>query len=222
MKILVIAAHPDDEVLGCGGAISKHTSNGDSVDILFVSDGVNARNSNNPYEVEKRKKAALSAASILGTNQPIFFDYPDNQLDTVPLLHVIQKIESVISELQPDTIYTHHSGDLNIDHEIVNRAVMTASRSYPGQSVKNIFVFEVVSSTECQGLNSNKVFIPNHYVDIDQFLEKKMLAINAYSMEMRDFPHPRSVKAIKSLAAWRGASVGIQNAECFQVIRQIA
>jgi len=222
MSILVIAAHPDDEVLGCGGTIRRHVEEGERVDILFICDGVGARG----YTVESsegeiRREAGCKAAEILGAQEPRFLDLPDNQLDTLPLLSVVKAIEEVLEELQPHTVYTHHSGDLNIDHSLINRAVLTACRPQPEEFVKNIYAFEVASSTEWSEPAHDAVFTPNHFVDIATCLDAKLGALEAYEFELRPFPHPRSKEAVMALAQWRGASAGLEAAEAFQVLRQI-
>lgn len=221
MSILVIAAHPDDEVLGCGGTICRHVAAGDEVNILFICDGVKSRfGENGEDDVGERRAAGIKASKIMGVNSPRFSDYPDNQLDTVPLLSVVQTIESVVQELKPDTLYTHHSGDLNIDHALVNRAVMTACRPTPIACVRNIYAFEIPSSTEWAEPKQSNSFVPTYYVDISSQLDIKLDALSAYTMEVRDFPHPRSHEAITALGKWRGSSVGFNVAEAFQIIRQ--
>lgn len=172
--VLVVAAHADDEVLGCGGTIAKHATSGDKVYVVFMTNGVGSRNAKID-EIKHRKKASEEAAKILGVSLTKQFDFPDNKMDTVALLDVIQSIEDVISKLQPEIIYTHHIGDLNIDHQITHKAVMTACRPQPDCCVKEIYSFEVPSSTEWQTLGYS-TFIPNAYIDISEQAEiKKML-----------------------------------------------
>ena len=223
MSILVVAAHPDDEALGCGGAIRRHADAGDQVDILFVADGVGARQ---PHDIvpekEVRQKAANDAAQILGAGPPQFLDFADNRLDAVPLLEVVKAIEGVVAALSPHTIYTHHSGDLNIDHGIVAQAVQTACRPQPGFVVRRILAFEVLSSTEWAIPRAEWVFLPQRFVNIVEQLDAKMAALDAYAEEMRAFPHPRSKQAVRSLAQLRGCAVGLEAAEAFAVIRDIA
>jgi N-acetylglucosamine malate deacetylase 1 len=222
MNILVIAAHPDDEVLGCGGAIRRHADSGDTVNILFVCDGVGARkNVVNAKELQTRRDAALRAAKILGAATPQFLDFPDNRLDTTPLLNVVQAIEAVIEKVKPHTIYSHHAGDLNIDHALVSQAVLTACRPVEGTQIRRILNFEIPSSTEWASPRPETAFIPNFFIDIGPQLDQKLEALGAYSEEMRSFPHPRSEKAIRSLAYWRGANAGLAAAEAFSVTRII-
>jgi len=215
-SILVVVAHPDDEVLGCGATIAKHIHNGDQVKIVFLADGFSSRESGND-----RKNSAKKTSKILGCENPIFLDFPDNQLDVIPLLEIVQKIENCIHNQQPNIIYTHHYGDLNIDHQITHKAVMTACRPQPDFCVKEIYSFETPSATHWQSLSMGSAFNPNHFVDVDLFMNKKMKLLQCYDKEMRDYPHARSYKAIEILANFRGGMVGIMSAEAFCVERLI-
>ena len=220
-NVLIIAAHPDDEVLGCGGSIARLTSQGSQVKVLFLADGVSARGSTDTRELQHRHKAAKEAAGYLGIAHVDFDVFPDNQLDTVPLLSIIKKIEEEIITYQPDTVFTHHAGDLNIDHQLVHQAVVTACRPQPNHPVKTLLFFEIPSSTEWQSPHSAPIFAPNWFMDISETLTIKLQALEAYDEEMRAFPHPRSPKAIETLAHWRGATVGVAAAEAFMLGRQI-
>mgnify|MGYP006409935097 FL=1 len=218
-QILVVVAHPDDEVLGCAGTIARHVSDGDKVYVVFMSDGVTSRTGVESNEVEVRKQAAKDASNILGMVQsPRFLGFPDNRMDTVALLDIVQTLEQVINEIEPEVVYTHHLGDLNIDHKITHQAVMTACRPQPGFCVREIYSFEVLSSTEW---STNNPFIPNYFVDISDILELKISAIKAYNSELRLFPHARSIESIEALVKYRGASVGVHAAEAFRLERKI-
>lgn len=221
--ILVVAAHPDDEALGCGGTMARHAAAGDAVHVIFLTDGVSARSDDTASLAGRaeRKNAARQAAKLLGASEPIFFDFPDNQLDTVPLLHLAQSIESVAEGIKPRFVYTHHVDDLNIDHGLCHRAVLTAFRPAPGQSVRAIYAFEVASSTEWRFGEAGTAFTPQRFVDIADHLETKRAALAAYATEMREWPHSRSDRALRALAEWRGASAGLEAAEAFMVIREI-
>lgn len=221
MNVLVVAAHPDDEALGCGGAMRRHADAGDKIDVLFLCDGVGARNQNTGGESSARREAANSAAKILGASEPLFLNFPDNRLDSVPLLDIVQAIEGVIGEIRPQVVYTHHGGDLNVDHRIAMGAVMTACRPHAGSPVRSIYAFEVPSSTEWAPPRAEDAFLPQHFVDISAQLYAKLAALDAYKTEMRTFPHPRSIEAVTALAKWRGASAGLEAAEAFAVLRQI-
>ena len=219
--VLAVVAHPDDEVLGAGGTLARHAANGDAVHILFLADGVGARGSDKTA-AGRRADAARIAASALGAREPQFLGLPDNRLDRLDLLDIVQPIEKVVGALAPQTIYTHHIGDLNIDHALCHRAVLIACRPLDGSSVLRIYAMEVPSSTEWSSSQCCAPFTPTRFVDISETQGKKRLALEAYGEEMRPFPHPRSFEAVNALAAWRGASAGLKAAEAFMVIREIS
>jgi N-acetylglucosamine malate deacetylase 1 len=222
-KILVVAAHPDDEVLGCGGTIKKLTLKGTKVKIVFLSDGETSRNINQKKKkkiVLLRKKAALKASSILKAEKPIFLDYPDNQLDKLPLLNYVKDLEKIISSYKPEMIFTHSHSDLNIDHKIANSAVITATRPI-NTTVKAILFFETPSSTEWNFTNDKKFFKPNFYFDVNACFKFKINALKQYKSELRKWPHPRSIKAINLNAKKNGSVIGCEFAEAFQVGRII-
>jgi N-acetylglucosamine malate deacetylase 1 len=219
MKILAMVAHPDDEVLGAGGALARHASRGDEVYIAFLTDGVGARSEDQAAAL-RRAAAAAQAAGFLGAHPPQFLGFPDNRLDTVALLDVVKSIEKIVASVTPHAIYTHHSGDLNIDHVICHRAVMTACRPLSASSVRRILAMEIPSSTEWAS-ESSKTFTPNCFIEISATRAAKRRALAAYAEEMRAFPHPRSVESITALENSRGAAAGLACAEAFMVLRQI-
>ena len=216
-SVLVVAAHADDEVLGCGATIKKHVDSGDQVTIIFMTDGVGSR-SEESIDGSKRNLAKEKALQALGVGAQYQFDFPDNAMDSVPLLEVVKGLESVIDKVQPQIIYTHFHGDLNVDHRICFDAVMTATRPVPNHCVKEIYGFEVLSSTEWQ-IKPNMAFTPQMYVDISECFEDKVLALKAYNDEMRDSPHSRSFEHVKTLAKHRGYTVGVNFAEAFVAYR---
>lgn len=218
--VLVVAAHADDEALGCGGTIARHVAEGDSVHIVFLADGVSSRIHSGDQELALRGSASDRALQVLGIRDGHHLGLPDNRLDSVPLIEVIQRLEPIIQEIQPEVIYTHHHGDLNVDHRVAHQAVLTACRPTPGCCVREIYAFEVMSSTEW-ATPFNSPFQPNHYVDISNFLEVKIQALKAYDLEMREEPHSRSLRHLESLARHRGNTVGVMAAEAFMVIRHL-
>ncbi len=225
--VAVIAAHPDDEALGAGGTLARHAAQGDVVHAVFFTDGVGARGQKD--NASERNEAARKAAVILGikAGNIHFLSFPDNKMDSVPLLDIVQALEKTLEPVRPQIIYTHHAGDLNQDHRVVAQAVLTACRPQPGSAAEEIYGFEVLSSTGWAGptdtgsAKPGETFAPAHYVDITAHIDAKMSALRCYDHEMRPFPHARSYEAVEALATLRGAQMGIQRAEAFTVIRQI-
>ncbi len=226
MSVLVIAAHPDDEVLGCGGTIARHANSGDQVHVLIVAEGSTSRQQERDRaqvkdELSALAKAAQTAGSILGAASVELLDLPDNRLDSLDRLDLIKRIEASVERHQPESVYVHHAGDVNVDHRRLHEAVVTACRPTPGHVVKRLLSFEVASSTEWQPPGSAPAFQPNWFVDISDQWERKREALVAYSSEMRDWPHARSLAAVEHLARWRGAQVGVEAAEAFCLLRQL-
>ena len=215
--VLVIAAHSDDEVFGCGGTIAKHIASGDKVHVVFMTNGVGSRNSSFE-EIQERRQTSQNVSDILGVSSTQQFDFPDNKMDTVALLDLVQSIEQVINKLLPKYIYTHHIGDLNIDHQITHKAVITACRPQPGFCVKEIYAFEVLSSTEWQ-TSGILPFSPNVYIDITDYIDLKKQVLQSYSKEMHQAPHSRSIDNAIRVNAVKGNSVGVNYAEAFMLVR---
>lgn len=222
-RVLVVAAHPDDEVLGVGGTVLKHVKNMNEVYCVIAATGIAARYGNqadNSKEVKKHYKRAIEAGKILGFKKMFFLDFPDNRMDSVALLDVVKRIEDIISKVNPDIIYTHHHNDLNVDHRVCFQAVITACRPIGKNKVKKIFTFETLSSTEWQAKTGNS-FLPNVYVNISGEIERKIKAMKKYKTEIRKYPHSRSEEGIRILSAYRGIECGMKNAEAFHLIKSI-
>lgn len=214
------AAHGDDEILGCGGTMACHASEGDEVHLVLTADGVTARGDDK--ELQKRNEAVEKSCAIVGAQAPILLGFPDNRMDSVPLLDIVQALENVVADIKPDIIYTHHVGDLNIDHTLTHRAVLTACRPQPGALVPQaIYGFEILSSTEWADQGQEEIFRPVHYVEITDCIDKKLEALKCYDVEMREAPHARSYESVEAKAKVRGSEVGVAFAEVFSVIRQI-
>jgi LmbE family N-acetylglucosaminyl deacetylase len=224
-SILILAAHPDDEVLGCGGTIAKLAEEGAIVHVAFLADGVFSRageQTAQQLELTSRRAAAQKACEILGVKSVSFSNFPDNRMDTIPLLDIAKAVEALISKHQPEMVFTHHAGDVNIDHRRLHEAVVIACRPQHGHPVKTLLCFEVPSSTEWQLPGSAPAFTPNWFVDISATLVRKLAALEAYAEELRAWPHPRSRQGVEHLAHWRGATVGVDAAEAFILGRQLA
>lgn len=220
-KVLVVAAHPDDEVLGMGGTIARHVADGDSVNVLFLGDGVSSRGEPSLQVVAERKLSAEKACAVLGAHIIGFETFPDNAFDSVPLIDIVKAVEKSKAQIAPDIIYAHHGGDLNIDHRISCQAVMTAFRPQPKETFAEIRCFEVNSSTEWAGMAGLLSFIPDTYADISMHLEKLLEAYACYAEEVRPEPHARSLESLKIAALRRGREVGVAAAEAFVTLRRI-
>ncbi len=225
MKVLVIAAHPDDEVLGCGATMARLAREGHLVYIAIFGEGITSRFAQreqaSPEDIRQLHGNSHQVKELLGAKELFMYSLPDNRFDTVPLLDVVKPIESLVEGLQPQVIYTHHGGDLNIDHVVLNRATLTATRPIIGCPVKEIYAYEVLSSTEWAFGRLQQPFAPNVFVDIAATLEHKVNAMALYESEARAFPHPRSPEAIRNAARRWGSVVGCQAAEAFELIRAI-
>ena len=221
-NILVVAAHPDDEMLGCAGTLAKLKAMDCKITILLLGEGPSARKDcNRMEELPKAKAAAIDAAAILGVDDVVFASLPDNKFDTLPLLEIVRHVENTVEKVKPELVFTHFSGDINVDHQLTHRAVMTGLRPLPREACKIILSFEVLSSTDYAPSQNSLFFNPNVYIDVDGYMQKKLAALNAYKDEMRPWPHPRSFEAVEYLARMRGAQCGKNYAEAFMLCRAI-
>jgi LmbE family N-acetylglucosaminyl deacetylase len=225
MRIAVVAAHPDDEVLGCGATVARLTAEGHEAVFLILGEGATSRyadrESASPGEVNRLEQDARTAAGLVGVTDVRFGGFPDNRFDSVPLLECVKTVEALIDEWAPSAVYTHHPGDLNIDHLVVFRAVMAATRPQAGQPVRDVYAFEVASSTEWAFGRLEPVFRPSVFVDVSGTLERKIAAMESYGSEARPWPHPRSPEALRAIAARWGATVGVDAAEAFELVRSV-
>ena len=219
--ILVIVAHTDDETIGMGGTIARHVFEGDNVFSISMTDGVGARSNHSDEIVENRQKAAHNASEILGFKWLDNANFPDNSMDSIPLLDVVKFIEAAKEKVHPTIVYTHSTADLNIDHRIVAEATMTAFRPQPNEEWKEIRAFEVPSATDYSHEDVTSSFYPNMFISIEEFWEKKHQALMQYQGEIREEPHSRSLHGIETLANYRGNQVGLNLAEAFQILRKI-
>ena len=223
--VLVVAAHPDDEVLGCGGTMARLAREGCAVHVGILGEGVTSRHARREdaetEQLEALREDSRRAAEILGAQPPRFGGLPDNRFDTVPLLSVVKIVESWIGELHPRAVYTQHGGDLNIDHAVTFRAVLTAARPLPASAVKAVYAYPVLSSSEWAFGRFAPVFTPNIFVDIAATLEAKLEAMRAYGGELREFPHPRSLEALRAAARHWGSTAGLAAAEPFELLREL-
>lgn len=224
MKVLVVAAHPDDEVYGMGGTIAKMAAQGHEVHVLIVTDGCTAQYAGRPdlpEIIERKHTEALVANRLLGIKEVRFGTFPDMRLDTVPHVEVNRLIEETVDVIQPEVVYTHFFGDVNLDHQIVYRSTLVAVRPAPGQCVRELYCFRVPSSTEWGPQLGHTAFLPNVMTDIGGFEDVKEQAILAYQTEVRPYPHPRSPRYVRETDRARGLEWGIGSAEAFWLLRKI-
>lgn len=224
MNILCIAAHPDDEVLGCGASLARLAREGNNVHIAILGEGITSRYVSRETAQSKLLsdlgEDAKNSARILGVASIDLFGFPDNRFDTVPLLEIIKTVEELTARYQPETVFTHHAGDLNVDHIAVNRAVLTACRPIAGSTIRDIYAFEIPSSTDW-AFQTYAAFCPSVFIGVGETLELKLRAMAAYRSESRPFPHPRSLDALAAIARRWGSAAGLPAAEAFQLVRSI-
>ena len=225
MKILIVAAHPDDEVLGCGGTIIRLSQERHELFVAILGEGMTSRYARREEAdkklLEELQKKTRDVTTILGAKDAFLYNLPDNQFDTVPMLNIVKIIEELVYRLRPEVVYTQHGGDLNIDHTVTFRATLTATRPMASCPVKDLYAYEVPSSTEWAFQHLETPFQPNVFVDISATIDTKIRAMQKYDSEARKFPHPRSPEALRSIARRWGSVVGFECAEAFELIRSV-
>lgn len=219
MKILVIAPHPDDEVLGCGGTIAKHVADGSEVYVAIVTKGCEPIFPSE--QVEQVRTECKKADEYLGVKETIFMDFPASMLENVPRYEFNGAFIRLIQEIKPDTVYLPHRGDMQLDHKMVVDAAMVALRPKYQHLVRKIYAYETLSETGWDLPTTTNEFIPTSYSDISRYLNKKLEAMSFFSSQLSDYPDARSLESVKALAMFRGASMSIAAAEAFAVIREM-
>ena len=223
-KILVIAAHPDDEVLGCGGTIARAVKEGSQVYTLIVGEGKTSRDIKRDRdskldEIKNLNDEIIKANEVLGVKEVFVESLPDNRFDDLNLLDIVKVIEKYKNKLKPDIVFTHFEKDLNIDHQLLAKAVITATRPLPGETVKEVYSFEILSSTEW---NYPLSFVPDTYIDVTSTFELKVKSMDCYKSELRDYPHTRSLEGIKNNSKYWAMRTGINGyVECFKTLRRV-
>lgn len=220
-KLLIVAAHPDDEVLGCFGTVAKLIKQGYEAYTLILSGGKTSRGVINKQEIEQLREEMQKANSLIGIKKVFQENFPDNAFDSVPLLEIVKQIEIIKEKIKPEIIFTHHAGDMNIDHQITHKAVLTATRPMINECVKTIYSMEIPSSTEWNAFSYQNIFIPNVFFDISDTIDLKIKAMAQYNSELREYPQPRSLQNIKEIAKVNGTKVGIKYSENFMLVRDI-
>lgn len=222
-KILIVAAHPDDEVLGCFGTVARLIKEGYEAYTLILGEGKTSRDEirdavSKKDELELLDSEIQKANDAIGVKRVFIYNFADNRFDSVDLLDIVKVVSKVKEEVKPDIIFTHFENDLNIDHRITYQAVITATRPMEDECVKEIYSFEILSSTEW---NYPLSFSPDTYFDISDTLELKLGAMRAYKSELCEYPHPRSLEGIELNAKYQGMRVGKKYVEAFKTVRDV-
>jgi LmbE family N-acetylglucosaminyl deacetylase len=218
-RVLVVAAHPDDELLGLGATVARHVEAGHEVTAVIVSEGATSRYASGAEQT--LRDAARAAAATLGVTDLRFLGLADQKLDALPLMEVIRPIEQIVAEIRPQVVYAHHWGDLNRDHRVVSEATMVACRPVGDAFPRRVLAFETPSSTEWSAPDVSLQFVPTVFVDATGTIEKKLRAMACYTTEVRPAPHPRALESLRSRAQYWGQIVGKSYAEAFVLVREI-
>jgi len=219
MNVLVVSAHPDDEVLGLGGTLIRHVQQSEVVYPAILADASQVRYSEE--DRERLKNACTKSCSELGVQPPAFLGFPDQKLDTYSQIDLTKAIEALILKYRCEVVYTHHFGDINRDHQLLHEATLVATRPKPGGIVKQVLCYSVPSSSEWAPFLPGRSFLPNWFVDISPTLKQKLRALAHYSSEIPPYPHPRSLAAVENQAKYWGSSVGFEYAEPFMLMRNL-
>ena len=219
-KIVVVSAHPDDEVLGAGGTLLKHVKKGDQV-YWLITTGISESNGFTKERVIERQKEIRRVEELMGFEKTFLLDYPTMNLSGFDLIKMVPQISKIFHEIEPEIIYCVNRSDAHSDHRITFDAVMACTKSFRYPYLKKVLLYECISETEFAPALPEKVFLPNHFVEITDFFEEKLEVMRVYESELGHHPFPRSEKNIEALAVFRGASVGVELAEAFQMIKSI-
>ncbi len=221
MRVLVIAPHPDDETLGCGGSLLKHKSNGDSLSWLVATRGHEPQWS--AELLERKENEIRRVAEAYGFENTLRLNLPTIKLDAIPLEEIIVAIRNAVTDAAPDIVYLNHFGDVHSDHRVVFEATMSVIKPfYSGkQGVRRVLSYEILSSTDAMPANPARAFVPNVFTDVTGFLEKKLEIMSLYESELQEYPLPRALESLRALARFRGATIGVEFAEAFMLVREV-
>jgi LmbE family N-acetylglucosaminyl deacetylase len=218
MKVLVIATHPDDEILGCGGTLARHVASGDDVQAVVVTRG--AEDIYAPETVARGRAELARAHTVVGINKCHYLDFPAPKLDNVPNYKIAESIKKVFTDFNPAVVYLPHRGDIHIDHRAVYQATLVAARPHRDTSIKKLLCYETLSETDWAPPSADDAFVPTVYVDITPYVDIKMQAMECYKSQLKEPPHSRTIDALRALAKLRGSTVGFEWAETFMLVRE--
>ncbi len=219
-NIVVVSAHPDDETYGAGGIIAKLVSRGANVELVVYTKAFPPEW--NEAEIEKRKEETLAAAKVLGIKEIHFLGYLTTKLDVIPLRDLIKDLKSIVESQKFDTLFLPFKGDMHQDHRRLFEVGVSVAKPTPDQVLKRVLTYETLSSTEYGSQFFENPFIPNYFVNIKNHLEDKIAAASCYKLELKEYPHPRSLEGIKIKAKARGMEVGLEYAEAFKILRWVS
>lgn len=219
-KVLIVAVHPDDETLGCGGTLLKHKTAGDAVHWLIVT-SIQEQHGFGASTVETRRREIEAVSAMYGFDGVYNLDFPTMQLDDIPFKKLISSISDVFGQVEPDIVYLPFKGDVHTDHQIAFKAAYSSAKSFRYPSIKKIMMMETLSETEFAPSTKEDSFVPNMFVDITNFIDRKIEIMNHYKNEIGQHPFPRSEKNIRALATFRGATAGCEYAESFMILKEI-
>lgn len=220
-KVVVIAPHADDEIIGCGATIAKHVAEGDEVAVIVATNAaVGAPELYTQERIDLVRSEALEAHRFLGVRETLFMEFPAPALNAYPEYKISLGLSELFAELKPDFLYLPFAGDMHQDHKAIYRAALVSARPRGEHIIENIYCYETLSETEWSPMYE-KYFVPNHFVDVSEFFQKKLEAMAIFKTQLREFPESRSLEALEALAKYRGATIGVQRAEAFAVERQI-
>ena len=219
MKVLVISAHPDDEVIGAGGTIARHVDHGDEVYWCIVTQAYTP-----PWSkeyLERARQQVYEVQKVLGIQEVFFCGFPTVKLNTIPYMEISSALQGIVDQVQPEVVYTTPGNDINLDHRIVYECTLVATRPLPGNSIQRLLSYEIGDGPRQGLMSGNGGFVPNVFVDVSQYMEKKLEAMSCYESELKEYPHPRSLKGVRMVAEARGLGVGLTAAEAFRLVRQV-
>jgi N-acetylglucosamine malate deacetylase 1 len=218
MRVLVISAHPDDETIGAGGTLARHVAYGDDVYWCVVTQAYPPQWSE--AVIAEAARQVNEVQHVLGFRQVFRLGFPTVKLNTVPYIDLSSALQRVIDDVRPEVVYTLSADDINLDHRIVYNSTLVAARPLPGSSIKRLLCYEIAPTARFGLPAGSHGFVANVFVDIADYLDRKLEAMACYKTELHEFPHPRSLQGLRLLAEERGLSVGLRAAECFQLIRE--